>query len=251
MLSDAIGNLPQSGGAWVTVLGLNFANDHHAGHSRSALYTSGGYVIDQAYASASRTSIIAVTKSLSGWHTVVSTSVDALVNGVYDDDVMHPIGAVSSSTWVKFEFGEAVVVVGFKTYQQPADWGGTWDLQGSNDNFATSSTLWTGNPSAATGAQDPQALINRQSFLYYRFIGKSGLAASPYIHEVEFFVLQDFCQTISWSSTSAVSCHTYPKFIDRDYTSITVGALVGTGKDLFTFDGEEYVGFAAACIKCT
>ena len=239
VLSDSIGNLPQTGSAWVTVLGLNFANNYHASHAHQTLYTSNGYVTEQPYASASRTNIIAVTRSASGWDVKPGGSVNSLINGVYDDYVMYAVGAVSSTTWLKFEFGMAAVVVGFKTYQQEASWGGSWYLQASNDNFVSSTTLWTGAPTAATNLAGKHNLPNLQSFRYYRFIGNSGFTANSYLHEVEFLILQHFCQTSSWSSASMITCQSASQSVYPEYLALTVGAQIGTGKELFTFDGKH------------
>ena len=81
------------------------------------------------------------------------------------------------------------------------------------------------------------SITNLQTYRYYRFIAVSGNAAGSMVYEVEFLISTDLCQSSSWSSQSSMACLTleyppYPSFLD-----ITVGALVGTGKAIFTFDG--------------
>lgn len=158
---------------------------------------------------------------------------NALVDGVYDTGVVSPTGALSTTTWLKFEFGSAAIVTGFRSYHQVGGWGGVWSFQGSNDD-ATYSTLWSGVPFLST-----VSLSNLQNYLYYRFISQSGSGADPLLYEIEFFIQTDLCQTSSWSSESSLVClmlvhESYPKFID-----VTVGALVGTGAGVFSFDGTH------------
>ena len=252
LFTNSYGNTPQTGGAWVTVLGLNFGSHHQVSIPEHDRYNYAGYQYrwQDPYAVVSRSNIIAVTRSSSGWNnwdsrsdTLMGTPIlaNALVNGIYDDHVMYPIGTVSSGTWVKFEFGMAAVVVGFKSYNQPASWGGTWELQASNNDFTSSTTLWSGDPDAAEEHQGEIEFSNVQSFRYYRFIGRDGVTPyltslynNPYLHEIEFVMLQRFCQTASWSSSSALHCHTVPRAtVSNQFAQITVAELVGSGQEAF------------------
>jgi hypothetical protein len=156
-----------------------------------------------------------------------------LVNGIYNDGVMYGVGSIGSSVWLKFEFGSAAIVTGFKSIHQVSGWGGIWNFQGSIDD-ASYTTLWTGNPIAGGAV----LLVAAQTYRFYRFVGVSGIAAGPMLYEVQFVVAKDLCQTVAWTSQSMLRCLTlshdqvFPNFVE-----VTIGALVGTGAALFTFDG--------------
>lgn len=253
ILTFSSGNLPSTGGAFVTVFGLRFAANHKASLPHQKQYASGlwrrpmelsyspvptsvsfGYDNEIQNTHTSRNNIIQVTRSSSGWDQRPGSSVNDLINGIYDDYIMYPTGSISTSSWIQFEFGSAVIVIGFKSYQQPSSWGGEWQLQGSNDDFASSTTLWTGVPNAADYHHAEHAVSNTESYRYYRLIGSSGTASTPYLHEIEFIVKDGLCQTSSWSSSTALTCHTVAGSTLPDYIALTIGEMVGTGRNLLT-----------------
>ena len=240
VVSAAIQNAPLSGGASLTITGLSFTSKEYASYAHQHLYASGGRSSAEAYAFEGRTNTILVTRSVSGWDQQPNTEMNDLVNGVYDDSVLYGFGALSSSTWLKFEFGSAAIVTGFKPYQQPSGWGGVWNFQGSNDD-ASYTTLWTGQPTSGT-----VSITSPQTYRYYRFIGASGNAAGPILYEIEFLVSTDLCETISWSSMSSLKCFTLAHPMYPDFIDVTVGALVGTADSLFTFDGV-YLTWRIVC----
>lgn len=244
-------NAPLSGSSSVTATGLNFANSHYAHYPHQHLYTAGGLRSDPPHG---RENTITVTRSASTWDQLAGAVMNGLVDGIYHDQwnrlsngIISATGPLGTSTWLKFEFGSAVIVSGFIPYQSPTStngWGGIWKFEGSNDD-ATYSVLWTGEPNSKL----TNSIASPDMYRYYRFISASGSGLGAILYEIEFVIAEGLCQTSSWSSQSSLLCLIHARMHPRhlDFVHVTVGALVGTNQATFSFDGKHLL--VCACYK--
>lgn len=135
------------------------------------------------------------TGNRTGSITVTATSITAgggspsnLVDGSQADSYWWVTATGDGSAYLKFDFGSAKVIDGFRWYQNNGVSHGTWRLEGSNDDSA-----WTQIGSDFTLHADTGNsggffwFSNSTAYRYYRLRHMSGSRQqNPYLREIEF-----------------------------------------------------------------
>jgi hypothetical protein len=134
--------------------------------------------------SGNRIPSVIATASAGLIHGDVTHSVDGNID---QNDWYFNATSLSSSVWLQWDFGSAVVVDEARFYQQDSTPQGTWKWQGSND----ASTWVDVGSSFALGGAPIQTIAalngNVIAYRYYRILGVSGSASdNPWLREFEF-----------------------------------------------------------------
>lgn len=151
-----------------------------------------------------------------------------------------------SSRIVKFDFGTAFIVNGFRWFQDIATNHGTWAFEGSNDDssYITIGSITLGasvssHPAAAYG------FVNTTGYRYYRLRQTSGTTSSaPWLLEMDFRIIEaagaarDAVETGNRTSIITISTTATPSS-GTIISNLIDGAFDVTNVDSFAFSSES------------
>lgn len=129
-----------------------------------------------------RRTIVTISSNVSSTGTLSN-----LLDGLFQDNFYWAVQSVTSSLYIKFDFGTAKLITEAKYYQNATNSQGVWQWQGSNNDSTWDDIGATFTLGGVATQTITELSGNTTSYRYYRLLGVSGkTSAAPWVREFEF-----------------------------------------------------------------